>query len=152
MATQIRINIGSGNGWCLTVRSHYWNQYWLIINKVQGHWSEGNFTRNTSIINHQNYRKYYLSNIPFKFPRGAMSYKSSYIPSLPHYNDVIMTTMASKITSLTVVCSTVYSDADERKHQSSASLAFVWGNSPGPANSPHKGPVTRKMQTETRNV
>ena len=44
-----------------------------------------------------------------------------------HYNDVIMTTMASQITSLMVVYSTVYSDADQRKHQSSASLAFVWG-------------------------
>ena len=44
-----------------------------------------------------------------------------------HYDDVIMTTMASEITSLTVVYSTVYSDADQRKHQSSASLAFVWG-------------------------
>ena len=44
-----------------------------------------------------------------------------------HNNDVIMTTMASKITSLTVVYSTFYSDADQRKHQSSASLAFVWG-------------------------
>ena len=44
-----------------------------------------------------------------------------------HYVDVIMTTMASQITSLTVVYSAVYSDADQRKHQSSASLAFVWG-------------------------
>ena len=44
-----------------------------------------------------------------------------------HYIDVIMTTMASQITSLTVVYSTVYSDADQRKHQSFASLAFVWG-------------------------
>ena len=44
-----------------------------------------------------------------------------------HYNDVIMTTMESQITSLTVVYSTVYSDADQRKHQSSVSLAFVWG-------------------------
>ena len=44
-----------------------------------------------------------------------------------HYNDVIMTTITSQITSLAVVYSTVYSDADQRKHQSSASLAFVWG-------------------------
>ena len=44
-----------------------------------------------------------------------------------HYIDVIMTTIASHITSLTVVYSTVYSDADQRKHQSSASLAFVLG-------------------------
>ena len=62
-----------------------------------------------------------------------------------HYNDVIMTTMASQITSLTVVYSTVYSHADQRKHQSSASLAFVWGIHRGPVNSPHKGPVMRKM-------
>ena len=47
--------------------------------------------------------------------------------SSPHYTDVIMTTMASQITSLTVVYSTIYLDADQRKHQSSASLAFVWG-------------------------
>ena len=53
--------------------------------------------------------------------------------------------MASQITSLTIVYSTVYSDADQRKHQSSASLAFVWGIHRGPVNSPHKGPVTRKM-------
>ena len=44
-----------------------------------------------------------------------------------HCTDVIMTTMASQITSLTVVYWTVYSDADEIKHQSSASVAFVWG-------------------------
>ena len=44
-----------------------------------------------------------------------------------HYTDVIMTTIASQITSLTIVYPTVYSDADHRKHQSSASLAFVWG-------------------------
>ena len=44
-----------------------------------------------------------------------------------HYNDVIMTMVASQITSLTVVYSTVYSDADQRKHQSSVSLAFVRG-------------------------
>ena len=56
-----------------------------------------------------------------------------------------MTTMASQITSLTVVYSTVYSDANQRKHQSSAPLAIVWGIHRGPVNSPHKGPVTRKM-------
>ena len=44
-----------------------------------------------------------------------------------NYNDVIMVAMASQITSLTIVCSNVYSDADQRKHQSSASLAFVRG-------------------------
>ena len=62
-----------------------------------------------------------------------------------HYDDVIMGARASQITSLTIVYSTVYSDADQRKHQSSASLAFVRGIHRGPVNSPHKWPVTREM-------
>ena len=56
-----------------------------------------------------------------------------------------MGAITSQITSLTIVYSTVYSDADQRKHQSSASLAFVGGIHRGPVNSPHKWPVTRKM-------
>ena len=52
-----------------------------------------------------------------------------------HYNDIIMGTMASQITSLAIVYSTVYSVADQRKHQNSAPLV----------NSPHKWPVARKM-------
>ena len=55
-----------------------------------------------------------------------------------------MGAIASQITSLTIVYSTVYSDADQRKHQSSASLAFVRGIHQEPVNSPHKWPVTRK--------
>ena len=54
--------------------------------------------------------------------------KSSYIGNAQqdqHYSDIIMDTMASEITSLAIVYSSVYSDADQRKHQSSASLAFV---------------------------
>ena len=64
---------------------------------------------------------------------------------LLHYNDVIMSEIASHITSLTIVYSIVYSDADQRIHQSSASLAFVREIQRGPVNSPHKCPVTRKM-------
>ena len=60
-------------------------------------------------------------------------------------NGVIMGTIASQITSLTIVYSTVYLDADQRKHQSSTSLAFVRGIHREPVNSPHKWPVTRKM-------
>ena len=62
-----------------------------------------------------------------------------------HYNNVIMGLMASQITSLTIVYSTVYSGADQGKHKTSASLAFVWGIHRPPVNPPHKGPVTRKM-------
>ena len=62
-----------------------------------------------------------------------------------HYCDVIMCAVASQITSLTIVYSTVYSDGDQRKHPSTASLAFVRGIHRGPVNSPHRWPVTRKM-------
>ena len=65
--------------------------------------------------------------------------------SCTHYNDVIMSTMASQITSLRIIYSTVYSGADQRKHQSSASLAFVRGIHRSPVNSLHKWPATRKM-------
>ena len=64
---------------------------------------------------------------------------------MPHYNDVIMSAMVSQITSITIVYSTLYSGADQRKHQSSASLAFVRGIHRWPVNSPHKGHVTRKI-------
>ena len=62
-----------------------------------------------------------------------------------HYCDVIMGAMTSKITSLTIVYSTIHSGGDQRKHQSSALLAFVRGIHRWPVNSPHKWPVTRKM-------
>ena len=62
-----------------------------------------------------------------------------------HYDDVRMGAIASQITSLTIVYSIVYSYADQRKHQSSASLAFVREIHRGPVNFPHKWPVTRIM-------
>ena len=59
-----------------------------------------------------------------------------------HYNDVIMSANASPITGVSIVCSTVGSDADQRKRQNSASLAFVQEIYRWPV---HKRPVTRKM-------
>ena len=56
-----------------------------------------------------------------------------------------MDAIASQITNLTIVHSTVCIAADQRKHQSSASLVFVRGIRRWPMNSPHKWPVTRKM-------
>ena len=62
-----------------------------------------------------------------------------------HYSEVIMSAMASQITGVLIVCLNVCSVADRRKHQSSMSLAFVRGIHRWQVNSPHKGPVTRKM-------
>ena len=56
-----------------------------------------------------------------------------------------MGAMATEITNLTIVYSTVYSGTDERKHQRTASLAFVLLINRWPVNSLHKSQVTRKM-------
>ena len=61
-----------------------------------------------------------------------------------HYSDVIMSAMASQITGAFFVCSTVWSGADQWKHQSSSSLAFGMRKRRWPVDTPHKGPVTRK--------
>ena len=61
-----------------------------------------------------------------------------------HYSGVMMSAMASQIISLKIGYSIVYSGADQRKYQSSASLAFVREIHRWSVNSPHKGPVTRK--------
>ena len=71
----------------------------------------------------------------YRYCRGAMG-------SI-HYNDVIMGAVASQITSLAIDYSTVYSHADQRKHQSSASLAFVQRI--------HRGPNS-KMASNAENV
>ena len=75
----------------------------------------------------------------------ASYHTSTTTTTVAHYSDVIIGTMAPQITSLTIVYATVYSGADQRKHQSSGSLAFVWGIHRWPVNSLHKWPVTRKM-------
>ena len=62
-----------------------------------------------------------------------------------HYNDVIMSAMASQITEGSIICLTVCSGGDQRKHQGSASLAFVREIHRWPVDSPQKWPVTRKM-------
>ena len=56
-----------------------------------------------------------------------------------------MGAMASQITSLTIVYSTIYPGAEQRKKQSSAPLAIVQGIPRWPVNSPQKWPVTREL-------
>ena len=62
-----------------------------------------------------------------------------------HYSYVIINPMASQITGVSIVYPTVCSGADQRKHQSWASLAFVWEIHRWPMTCPHKVPVTRKI-------
>ena len=62
-----------------------------------------------------------------------------------HYSDLTMSTMTSQITSISTVCSVICSGKLQRKHQSSASLAFLRGINQWLVDSPNGGPVTRKM-------
>ena len=62
-----------------------------------------------------------------------------------HYSDAIINTATSQTTGVSIVCTIVCSGADQRKHQSYGSLRFVRGIHRWPVNSPHKGPVPRKM-------
>ena len=84
--------------------------------------------------------------------RAILSYKtipitneSTFRTILDHYTDFTMSAMASQIIGVSIVCSAVCSGTDKRKHQSSASLAFVRGNHRSPVDYPHKEPVARKM-------
>ena len=88
--------------------------------------------------------------ITAQYEAGAMSgysdlsFSNTLILKCVRYSDVIMGAMASQTISITIVYFTVYSGADQRKHQSSASLASVRGIHRWPVNSPHKWPATRK--------
>ena len=73
----------------------------------------------------------FLCFVLFWLPHISWRSRVMYLPVFyrlaSHYSDVILGAMASEITSLSIVYSTIYSGADQRKHQSSASLAFVRG-------------------------
>ena len=109
-------------------------------------WNDPCFMNNLCLYKntHSTVHIYYLS--LFFSARSYWIIKFHYCTNwLTHYGDVIMGAIASQTTSLTMVYSTVYSDADQRKHQSSASQAFVRGVHQWPVNSPNKWPVTWKM-------
>ena len=103
-----------------------WEFYWRSSSKLYSSMTGGSssFTSNTSAFGK------YGTVIDATF-----SNVSSKLVLIFYYNDVTMGAMESQITSLTIVYSTVYSGADQRKHQSSASLAFVRGIHRSPVNS-----------------
>ena len=110
---------------CLTAPSNYMNQRWLVISKVQYGILLRAAAQGPSVL--------------------QICLKITTKISFTHYSDVIMSAILSQITGVSIVYLAICSGADQRKHQSSASLAFVRGIHRWPVNSPHKGPVTRKM-------
>ena len=99
----------------------------------------------------------FISTLRYWYMQGMYKWTAPHISpinkeSLCHCNDVIMGAMAFQITSLTTVCSTVYSGADKRKHQSSASMAFVRRGGGGGRNSPVTGEFHAQIASNAENV
>ena len=130
-------------------------QCWNIVNWTLGNKLQGNFNWNSIIFIQENAFENVICQNGSHFLQGQMSSKSDPYPTSVtdvHYElscfiGITMTLqwVASQITSLTIVYSTVYSGANQRKHQSSVSLAIVRGIHRWPVNSLHKGPVMWKM-------
>ena len=90
------------------------------------------------------YRKYRIVESIASSVSQYESYRDQVYRYTPtNESDIIMSTMASQITSVSIVCSAVCSGKDQRKHQSPTSLAFVRGIHR--LHSPHKGSVTQKL-------
>ena len=122
-------------------KSNYYNMPYLITKCYD---YKAYFVAQSLVISvkiKQGRHKRYIS-IPARIPWKPQALTSLY---LEHYSDEIMGIMASQITSVSSVYTTVCSGANQRKYQSSASLAFVRVNHRGSLNSPHKGPVTWKI-------
>ena len=105
--------------------------------------------RSMTLLSPPNHKAFLFSRHAFWIPmttirsREGQTCVPGYEIYVSHYDDVIISAMAPQDTSLTIVYSTVYSGADQRKYQSSTSLAFVRGIHRWLVNSPHKGLVTR---------
>ena len=100
------------------------------------------------ISGNKSYKTIAMMYYNFQYVSLASIYGLSYMGCeliMRHHSDVVMSAMASQITGVSIVYSTVCSGADQRKQQSSASLDTVRGIPRWPVNSPHKGSVTLKM-------
>ena len=123
--------------------SRIWN---IIYISEQDYWFNNNWTENYLLSSHYVKMLFLLSGWYYALQNcpGDINH-----PVKMHYHssDVIMSAMGSQLTGISIVCSNVCSGADQRKLQSSVSLAFVRGIRRWPVHSPHKGLVTRKILT-----
>ena len=102
---------------CLMAPSHYLNQCWLIISKVQWQSSEGKFTRDTSAINHWNSLENYLPDISLKSPRDQWVNPSAHI--------------AGGVIIITLVCLSIYPSLTACLSNNSWDFQSFWSLIPG---------------------
>ena len=118
-------------------------QMWPVTFSVpNNHSNQRRLLSNQTPRNRFRQNKIYISSTKLDFKLSSLIIV---VPYSSHYSEVTIGAMAPQITGVSSVYSTVCSGTDQRKHQSSASLAFVRRVHRGLVNSPHKGQVTRKM-------
>ena len=137
---------------CATPTSHGWlHGAKKYRNVFSGKWRQPRkswFARKTKAKKTQAGEKTWLTttlDIPAMYGPMFMDHCLIRVFVVDNYSHIIRSAMASQITSAPIGCTTVCSGADQRKHQSSASRAFVRGIHRWPMDSPLKAPVTRNM-------
>ena len=124
---------------------------WIVVDVLQyiTFWvfSQSNLNSMYSILNRGNthWRQVLEMATRYMYTNYDLEQVSSIHMNLRHYSDVTMSAMASQITGVSIVCSTTCLGTDQRKHQSSASLAFWRKSHLWPVDSPREGPVMRKI-------
>ena len=121
----------------------YCNLWFLLKYSTRFSWMIVPMMKTTGHLPHSSQMKFTTHMVSLVLVLYSLVDITASEPQSLHYNDIIMGAMASQINSLTIVYLTLHSD--QRKHQSSTSLAFVRGIHRSPVNSPHKESVTRKM-------
>ena len=101
------------------------------------------FPRSWDAANQENFVKMTIFLYQWTMTTNSLLYPVN--SEMDHYSDVMMSAMATEITGVLIVCSAVCSGVDQRKYQSSMTLAFMRAIHQRPVDSPHKWPVTRKM-------
>ena len=122
---------------------------WKLLNSDSDFYLHSNYFMKTTLVSRNDTLRQILWSIQYNncscASRVSWTHKRHLLSRFHHHSDVIMSPMASQITSVSIVCLTVSSGASQRKHQSSASLAFAREIHRLTVDFPRKGPVTRKM-------
>ena len=129
--------------WCVVSNpGHLYLRNTFCHPQLRCHWLKGLQEHYAAVLilpRLVNYDRVYVQPVTLHVPSPkiiAKQYSNRSRPPVYHYSGVIMSVMASQITGVLIVYSTVYSGTDGRKHQSSTSLVFVrgihrwWVNSP----------------------
>ena len=144
-ALELRISCTYPPIWCIMFNGsfHIFSASHIIL--YEPYSSDTNALSKSFLINVHRTRGMYLGLMSIYAHFPDPSNQPAIKENACHYRDVIMSTMASQITGVSIVCSAVCSGTDKKKTSKLRVTVLCVGNSPRPVNSPLKRPVTRKM-------